>query len=63
MDGSLRTVIANSSLFWPNGLTIDYATERLYWADAKHHVIESAALDGKHRRTVINEGLFEGFKI
>ncbi|XP_076470996.1 low-density lipoprotein receptor-related protein 4-like isoform X2 [Babylonia areolata] len=63
MDGSLRTTIANSSLFWPNGLTIDYATERLYWADAKHHVIESAALDGKNRRTVINEGLPHPFAL
>lgn len=63
MDGSLRTVIANSTLFWPNGLTIDYASERLYWADAKHHVIESAALDGTNRRTVINQGLPHPFAL
>lgn len=58
MDGSLRTVIANTSVFWPNGLTLDYASERLYWADAKHHVIESAALDGSNRRIVINQGMW-----
>ncbi|XP_025087886.1 low-density lipoprotein receptor-related protein 4-like isoform X3 [Pomacea canaliculata] len=63
MDGSLRTVIANTSVFWPNGLTLDYASERLYWADAKHHVIESAALDGSNRRIVINQGLPHPFAL
>ena len=57
MDGTDRMVIANTSLFWPNGLTIDYAAEKVYWADAKHHVIESSDLDGSHRRTVISEGM------
>lgn len=56
MDGSGRSVIANTSLFWPNGLTLDYTTQKLYWADAKHHVIECANLDGSSRRTVINSG-------
>lgn len=57
MDGRLRMVLANTSLFWPNGLTVDYASERLYWADAKRHVIECANLDGSHRRTVVSEGI------
>ena len=56
MDGSHRHVIANTSLFWPNGLTLDYTTDKLYWADAKHHVIECADLDGNNRRTVLNRG-------
>ena len=56
MDGHDRVIIANTSLFWPNGLTVDYAAEKLYWADAKHHVIECSNLDGSHRRTVINQG-------
>ena len=56
MDGSGRSVIADTSLFWPNGLTLDYATDKLYWADAKHHVIECSNLDGSSRRTVINTG-------
>ncbi len=56
MDGKDRLVIANTSLFWPNGLTVDYASKRLYWADAKHHVIESSNLDGTGRKTVIDHG-------
>ncbi|XP_041365332.1 low-density lipoprotein receptor-related protein 4-like [Gigantopelta aegis] len=63
MDGTYRVIIANTSLFWPNGLTIDYAAEKVYWADAKHHVIESSDLDGLHRRTVISEGLPHPFAL
>ena len=63
MDGTSRMVIAKSSLFWPNGLTVDYAASRLYWADAKHHVIECANFDGSHRRTVINEGIKMNIRI
>lgn len=63
MDGSRRVVITSTSLFWPNGLTLDYATDKLYWADAKHHVIECANLDGSFRRTVINTGLPHPFAL
>lgn len=52
MDGSDRRTIIVDGVFWPNGLTIDYAAGRLYWADAKHHVIESANLDGSDRKKV-----------
>jgi sugar lactone lactonase YvrE len=52
MDGSNRVAIITESLFWPNGLCIDYTMNRLYWADAKHHVIESSNFDGKDRKKV-----------
>jgi len=54
MNGENRSVIVSSSLHWPNGLTLDYAGSRLYWVDARHHVIESANLDGSQRRTVLD---------
>ncbi|UYV76347.1 LRP8, partial [Cordylochernes scorpioides] len=54
MDASRRAVLVDSGLFWPNGLTVDYPARRLYWADAKHHVIESVGLDGRHRRRVLD---------
>ncbi|XP_059144487.1 low-density lipoprotein receptor-related protein 4-like [Physella acuta] len=63
MDGSRRIVLASTSLFWPNGLTVDYAAEQLYWADAKHHVIECSGLDGSNRRAVISEGLPHPFAL
>lgn len=56
MDGSNRRIIADTHLFWPNGLTIDYAGRRMYWVDAKHHVIEKADLDGRNRKAVISQG-------
>lgn len=58
MDGSGRRIIADTNLFWPNGLTIDYAGHRMYWVDAKHHVIERADLDGKNRKAVISQGAY-----
>lgn len=52
MDGSDRRVIVSDGIFWPNGLTIDYSSGRIYWADAKHHVIESSHYDGSDRKKV-----------
>lgn len=60
MDGSNRRIIADTHLFWPNGLTIDYAGHRMYWVDAKHHVIERADLDGRNRKAVISQGELTG---
>lgn len=34
LGGNFRVEIVNSSLVWPNGLTLDYDEQRLYWADA-----------------------------
>lgn len=52
MDGSDRRIVIENGIFWPNGLTIDFSTERLYWADAKLHSIESSDCDGNDRRKV-----------
>ena len=38
MDGSDRTVLINSNLGWPNGLTVDKASSQLLWADAHTEV-------------------------
>ena len=37
MDGSQPTPrhIVTKNLGWPNGLTVDYATDHLYWSDAR----------------------------
>ncbi|XP_062539561.1 low-density lipoprotein receptor-related protein 4 [Armigeres subalbatus] len=56
MDGSDRRTIVSESIFWPNGLAIDYTTDRIYWADAKH-VIESADFDGKGRKKILSNNL------
>ncbi|KAL0269017.1 UNVERIFIED_CONTAM: hypothetical protein PYX00_010764 [Menopon gallinae] len=63
MDGSNRKSIVTESVFWPNGLTLDYTVNRIYWADAKHHVIESATFEGADRKKVITKGLPHPFAI
>lgn len=34
MDGSDLLQIHNHNIVWPNGITIDYTTDKLYWTDA-----------------------------
>ena len=63
MDGTNRYILVTENVVWPNGLTIDYAVDHIYWADAKHHVIESVRLDGTGRRRVIDRGLPHPFAI
>lgn len=53
MDASRRQVIISSNLTWPNGLAIDYASQRLYWADAGMKTIEFAGLDGSKRKVKV----------
>lgn len=38
MDGdpATRQVIVSGQMGWPNGMTIDYTLERLFWADARY---------------------------
>ena len=50
MDGSNRKIIIDTNLTWPNGLTIDYRTKLVYWADAGTKMIETADLDGGNRK-------------
>ena len=52
MDGSNRVVLHSTRLVWPNALSIDLIGQRLYWADAKLHVIETSHLDGTHRQVI-----------
>jgi len=52
MDGTSRTILHNSSLTSPTGITLDYTTQTLYWIDAARFRIESSAVDGSNRQTV-----------
>ena len=53
MDGSHRQVIIKDSVRWPNGLTVDYVLDKLYWVDAKLNTIGSSNLDGSGSRTIL----------
>ena len=52
LDGSGRITLVTKDLFWPNALTIDYPTKRLYFADARMDFIEFCSYDGTGRYKV-----------
>lgn len=49
LDGSNRSLMVEREIYWPNGLTLDYSQQKLYWADAKHNFIHRCNLDGTNR--------------
>lgn len=64
MDGSDRRAITSEGIYWPNGLALDFAaTERIFWADAKHHVIESSNYDGSDRKKILSTNLPHPFAL
>lgn len=52
MDGTDVKVFRNVLLGWPNGLSMDYARDRLYWCDALLDHIQHANLDGTDVQTI-----------
>ena len=54
LDGSNRKVLVNTSLIWPNGITIDYVERKLYWGDAGTDKISCVSLDGTGRKVVLS---------
>ena len=51
LDGTnfSRIVTYEDRLAWPNALTIDYMTDKLFWADAHLDYISYSDLDGRNR--------------
>ena len=65
MDGSLETraVIVDDNIYWPNGLTMDYDNERIFWADAKYSYIHSCDYYGRNRTVILEENLPHPFAL
>jgi len=61
MDGTNRTVIHNTSLVWPNALTLDIPNQNLYWADASLDKIEKSGVDGTNRMLLARSGVVHPF--
>ena len=57
LDGSHRITLVNTSVAWPNGITIDFHEQKLYWVDAKLDKIEIMNLDGSNRRVILDHKL------
>ena len=52
MDGRDRTVLIDTDIVSPYGITIDYAEQRIYWVDAELDKIEYSNTDGSGRVTL-----------
>lgn len=52
MDGMNVETFVDRGVEWATGLTIDHATQRLYWADYRKGSIETILLNGKGRHIV-----------
>ena len=55
MDGTNRQTLHNTSLIWPNGVTLDYPAQRVYWVDAFLDRIEYSNYDGTNRIVLIRQ--------
>ena len=49
MDGDARETLFDTDLVWPNGITVDYLEQRIYWTDALLDKIEYSNVDGTGR--------------
>lgn len=63
MDGSQRLDIVTEYLGWPNALTVDFVTDRVFWADALLNYIAMTDLDGNNRHYVIKSDLSHVFAL
>ena len=62
MDGSNHTILHNTDLVWPYGITIDYENQKIYWVDANLGTLEYSNVDGTER-TLLQGTLFQPFSI
>ncbi|XP_062567175.1 low-density lipoprotein receptor-related protein 2-like [Saccostrea cucullata] len=55
MDGSSKTYIATTDIGWPNGLAIDFTSDRIYWTDGQKNRIEFSDLNGGNRQVLTTD--------
>ncbi|XP_033637821.1 sushi, von Willebrand factor type A, EGF and pentraxin domain-containing protein 1-like [Asterias rubens] len=62
LAGENRTVLVDDNIYFPNGITIDYTTDKIYWTDADPggSRVEVCSLDGTNRRTVYSHPADKG---
>ncbi|VVC89823.1 unnamed protein product, partial [Leptidea sinapis] len=56
-DPSSRKVIVKDNIFWPNGITIDYNSNVIYWVDSKLQFVDVIDFEGNNRKRIIKSGL------
>uniref|UniRef100_A0AAQ5Z5D7 Low-density lipoprotein receptor-related protein 2 n=1 Tax=Amphiprion ocellaris TaxID=80972 RepID=A0AAQ5Z5D7_AMPOC len=63
MDGKNVTAIITTKLEWPNALTIDYTTNKIFFADAHLNFLDFADMDGQNRHRAIAGALPHVFAV
>lgn len=65
MDGnpSTRIIIVVQDIYWPNGLTVDYETDLIYWMDGKNLFIDVMDYNGENRKRIVNYGFHYPFAL
>ena len=65
MDGEERHAIHEAGLSQPNGITVDYLTERIYWSDSDLDKLEYSNYDGSERMILETQdyGVFHPFAL
>lgn len=53
MDGRNVSAVVKSKLVWPNALTIDYTTNKIFFADSHLNFLDFADMDGQNRHRAI----------
>ncbi|KAG6442485.1 hypothetical protein O3G_MSEX002361 [Manduca sexta] len=54
LDGTeVKKLFGNPIVQWPNGITIDQMSERIYWVDAMEDYIASSDLEGRYLRRIL----------
>ncbi|CAG4963219.1 unnamed protein product [Colias eurytheme] len=62
-DGGGMFIFKNIKFVWPNGLSIDFEEDRLYWADGELKHIQHSTLDGKDVKTINSDYIKHPFSI
>uniref|UniRef100_A0A3Q3MKS2 Low-density lipoprotein receptor-related protein 2 n=1 Tax=Mastacembelus armatus TaxID=205130 RepID=A0A3Q3MKS2_9TELE len=63
MDGSNVSAIITTKLVWPSALTIDYTTNKIFFADSHLNFLDFADMDGQNRHRAIAGALPHVFAV
>ncbi|XP_051044350.1 low-density lipoprotein receptor-related protein 8 isoform X9 [Phodopus roborovskii] len=53
LNGADRQTLVSDNIEWPNGITLDLLSQRLYWVDSKLHQLSSIDFNGGNRKMLI----------
>ncbi|XP_075594191.1 low-density lipoprotein receptor isoform X2 [Balearica regulorum gibbericeps] len=53
LNGVDQFPLVTEGVEWPNGITLDLPSQRLYWVDSRLHTLSSVDVDGGRRRTIL----------